>query len=471
MSPSIPIGRRVARTLAPAMLTAGVIVGASPLARADNPAPARHDQPADPAPRTQPRPVPDYDGRGPDPEGDGALWVPRVLAFPFYLLAEYVVRRPMEWLVVTAERDDWPTAILDFFTFDSSHQIGIVPTAFFDFGFKPSVGLYFFADDLFVDDNDLRVNLGFWGTDWLKVAARDRVNLGEDRTVEIGGGWLRRPDYLFHGLGPRSLEKHASRYSADTSEAFLAYDVGLWRMSSLKAQVGYRDRAFREASCCDDPSIQQRALRGQLAVPPAFDDGYTAGYARLGAALDTRLPDPHPGHGVRIEGHLEQDTEVDPDRAPARWMRYGGKIGGFVDLTGHRRVLSLWLSGSFVDPLGGSDVVPFTELATLGGEQDMRAFREGRLLGRSALASTLQYEWPVWVWLRGTLQLATGNVFGNQMDDFDPRLLRLASSLGLRSIGSTDHYLEIMTGVGTETYEEGWDVTSFRLLVGGNSGF
>ncbi len=174
---------------------------------------------------------------------------------------------------------------------------------------------------------------------------------------------------------------------------------------------------------------------------------------------------------MRVEGFGEQDVELDPDRAPNRWVKYGGKLGGFVDLTGHRRVLGVWLSGAFADPLGGEETVPFTELTMLGGSGEMRGFLEGRLYGRSSLVTTFQYEWPVWVWLRGTVQVAAGNVFGKQLEDFDPNLLRLSSAIGFRSIGSTDHYLEVLTGFATETYERGWDVTSFRLVVGGNSGF
>jgi surface antigen Omp85-like protein len=377
----------------------------------------------------------------------------------------------MGWLVVTAEKEDWPTAVLDFFTFDEEQKVGLIPTAFIDFGFKPSVGLYFFADDVFADDNDIRANVGYWGSDWLKFAGRDRITIDDESTVQFGGGWLRRPDYLFHGIGPRSSEDNSSRYGADKADAFLSYELGLWRLSSVQTEVGVRDVSFHESSCCEDPSIQERARAFQLAVPTGFDSGYTAGYARIDAALDTRLPDPHPGHGVRVEGFGEQDVELDPDRAPNRWVKYGGKLGGFVDLTGHRRVLGVWLSGAFADPLGGEETVPFTELTMLGGSGEMRGFLEGRLYGRSSLVTTFQYEWPVWVWLRGTVQVAAGNVFGKQLEDFDPNLLRLSSAIGFRSIGSTDHYLEVLTGFATETYERGWDVTSFRLVVGGNSGF
>ena len=101
------------------------------------PSPASVSSPT-PSPATVPstgkRALPDYDGRGEEPAdfGDGALWVPRVLAFPFYVISEYVLRRPMSWLVVTAERDDWPAAIMDFFTFGEDQKVGLIPTAFID---------------------------------------------------------------------------------------------------------------------------------------------------------------------------------------------------------------------------------------------------------------------------------------------------------------------------------------------------
>src|SRR5262245_24913396 len=115
------------------------------------------------------RPVPNYDGRGrpPTTTGDVLIWAPRVVASPLYLVSEYGLRRPLGALVVTAERDNWPAAIVNFFTFDKDHKAGIFPTAFADFGFRPSVGLYFFWDDAFVQKNALRVHTATWGADWL----------------------------------------------------------------------------------------------------------------------------------------------------------------------------------------------------------------------------------------------------------------------------------------------------------------
>ena len=68
---------------------------------------------------------------------NAALWVPRVILFPLYAVSEYVVRRPLGWLVSTAERERWPTLIIDFFTF-GNRQGGVVPTLFIDLGMRPT---------------------------------------------------------------------------------------------------------------------------------------------------------------------------------------------------------------------------------------------------------------------------------------------------------------------------------------------
>ena len=50
------------------------------------------------------RAVPDYSGRGEEPTtaGDVALWIPRVILSPLYFVSEYIIRRPLGWLITTA---------------------------------------------------------------------------------------------------------------------------------------------------------------------------------------------------------------------------------------------------------------------------------------------------------------------------------------------------------------------------------
>jgi hypothetical protein len=418
------------------------------------------------------KPVPNYDGRPPPPTtaGDVAIWIPRVLASPFYGVSEYVLRRPLGALVTVAERDHWPAAILGFFTFGAEQKIGVIPTALVDFGFKPSVGLYFFWDDALVKGNAVRVHASTWGADWLSGSVADRIPiLGDDASLLLRLEGVRRPDYIFHGLGPRSGAER-TRYSADKVDARAAFAMRGWRASSLSTSVGFRDMHFADKGCCDDPTIGEGAALGRYELPAGFESGYSIAYQRVEAALDTRTKRPDPGSGMRLELEGEQGVSV-PGHGTDHWLRYGGTLGAFLDLTNRWRVLSFAVTTLFVDPVGQRSTVPFTEAISLGGSGPMRGFLAGRLIDRSAAVATLQYQWPIWVWLDGAMQLAAGNVFGEHLHGFEPALCRLSWSLGLRTVGSPDHAFEVLGGFGTETFKDGARVSSARIVVGATRGF
>jgi hypothetical protein len=101
----------------------------------------------------------------------------------------------------------------------------------------------------------------------------------------------------------------------------------------------------------------------------------------------------------------------------------------------------------------------------------MRGFPPGRLYGRSAAVATLRYRWPVWVWLDGSIQVACGNVFDKHLENFSPERLRLSAALGVESVGSPDSSLELLIGIGSETFQHGTQITSLRVAFGTNHGF
>ena len=88
-----------------------------------------------------------------------------------------------------------------------------------------------------------------------------------------------------------------------------------------------------------------------------------------------------------------------------------------------------------------------------------------------AAALTARYRWPIWAKLDGSMQVSTGNVFGPHLEDFRPSLLRLSGAIGIESVGSKDNSLEFLVGAGTETFAQGTQVTSFRVVLGSNRGF
>lgn len=416
------------------------------------------------------RALPDYDGRKePTTPGDVALWVPRVILSPLYLVSEYMIRRPLGALITAAERSNLPSAIYDFFTFGPEHKAGFAPIVFVDFGFKPSVGLYLFGDDAFFKGNDLRIHGSIWTGDWLAGVVTDRIALGKDRRLAFTFTGIRRPDHVFYGLGPRTLAADGSRYGEDVLEGSAGFDVRLWRSSRLQTASGVRATHFRPGSFEKDPSLDEVAARGTFPIPASYPNGYTAQYNHALVAFDSRRPRPAEGSGVRVEAEGEQGSDVRAVQG-STWIRYGGTAGAFFDLDSHSRVVSLSLSTLFADPIAKGPV-PFTELVSLGGSAPMRGFWPGRLVDRSAAVLTARYRWPIWSFIDGAMEMALGNVFGEHLKEFDTSLLRLSGALGIGTVGSPDGSLELLVGFGTETFEHGGQVDSARIVFGTNRGF
>ncbi len=439
-------------------MVAAVLLATTPLANARADTPPKRD-------------VPDYDGRGKPPTtpGDVALWVPRVLFSPVYFVTEFLIRRPLGALIAGAERAGLPETLYNFFFFGPDHKAGFVPLAFADFGFNPSVGVFAFWNDAFTKGNDLSFHGSIWTDDWIAGDVTDKIHLGSKDTLSFDALGLRRPDKVFYGVGPRTLESNRSRFGEDKLQGSATFDLPLWRSSHIKAGIGIRSVSLYHGHYGVDPSVEVSAARNVFPLPDGFLRGYTEEYNHLLAALDTRRERPADGSGVRLEFEAEQGSDVRQSPASG-WIRYGGSLGAFYDLDGRRRVVSASATTLFADPIG-NEPIPFTELVTLGGDGPMRGFYPGRLVGRSAAVATVRYRWPIWVWLDGSLQAAVGNVFDDHLDEFKPSLLRFSSAIGIESVGTPDNSIEVLFGIGTETFEHGGQVDSFRLALGSNRGF
>lgn len=424
---------------------------------------------AAPAGAADKRKLPNYDGRGDPPTtvGDVLLWVPRVILAPPYLVSEYVIRRPLGAAIAGAERAGWPGALYDFFTFGPDHNAGFAPTAFVDFGFRPSVGLFFFWNDAIARGNDMRLQFGFFGVDWLAASFTDRIHYSCDPAdvVELAVSGLRRPDYAFFGIGPEA-EGPRARYGSDRLEARASIDKRWWRLSTIHAGTTARQVEFHRGWFGNDRVLDDMIAQG-VRPPPGYTDGYTLAKTDVAVSLDSRLPRPASGSGARFELHAAHSADF---RGRGSWVSYGGSAGVFLDVNGRSRVLSLSGTAHFVERVDKSQI-PFTELAGLGGFGPMRGFFPGRLLGLSAFVSELAYRWPIWIWLDGSMRLEVGNVFGEHLEGLKLRNMRLSAAIGVESAGLSDNPLEVLIGFGTERVDEGTSIESFRLFVGTHRGF
>jgi hypothetical protein len=432
------------------------------------------------------RAPPDYDGReSPTSVGEALLWVPRVLLFPVYLVTEYVVRRPLGWLASTAEREHWPTLVVNFFTV-GERQGGFVPTWLLDYGSRPSVGVYAFWNDFLAEGNDLRLRAAYGGTDLLLARLTDRFAVGAG-TLSLSGVYESRPDNVFYGIGPDQVDTR-SRYYRRLLRAGGIYDVPWVRSSYAKIGLGMRQVELDGSRvCCGDRSVDEGVEAGEFAAPPAMNQVYEAADQAALLVLDSRWPrSPEalelasdylapPGTGVRLAVRADvaeltgQSLAVGQPLADA-WIHYGASLGGFLDLTGQQRSVGLTAAVDFVDPLGSGEV-PLPDLVTLGGERPLQGFLASRFVGRSAAALRLDYRWPVAVWLDGELLYEAGNVFGQGLSGFDLGALRSSFGFGLTAAGHQDHEFQLLLAVGTTSYASGAEFDSFRFVLGTTAGF
>jgi hypothetical protein len=414
------------------------------------------------------RPVPDYDGRGPEPitEGDVLIWVPRVLFAPVWLVSEYLLRWPLGALTTALDK----VGLQDFITAESDYLL--FPTLVVDFGFRSSIGLYSGINNLWFEGHQVRLRGAFGGIGFYKVKLKDRV-VFDDGTQRIGvfGAFRQRADDQFAGIGSDIAYDRdaAGRYTGRTLEAAAQYDLGLDRLTGLTVRSGVRDVLNDPTTCCDDPSLADQIARGEVESPPGFDQRFTTWHSELRGGLDSRraLDDRDPWG--RVEAIIDADVSGDPTQLS--WLLYGGEVGGGFELGLPRRRLTWSTAALFADPLG-ADEIPFTSLVSLGGSRYMRGFGTGSLLGRSALVSTLKYNWPIWVYLDGSLHVALGNVFDEHLESFAMEKMRLSFGPGISTnFIDEDSVFDMSFAVGTETFEQGTEIASVRFALGITDGF
>jgi len=442
------------------------------------------------------RPLPDYDGREePTTAGDVLIWIPRGLFYPVYLVSEYLVRWPLGKLTVALDKNDIPAIVSDFFTFGPGDKMGLVPSFLLDFGFRPSVGAYFFSDDLPVEGLGFRSHLAYGGNGFYRATGSVLFDFEREgyhtflKRLQLKGIYSHRPDQWFYGIGPETFKEDGGRYTVQNIEGVLSYTGGFWRSSRIDAWAGVRDAQFLPRGCCDDRSIIGGVYEGLYDLPSGFAEGYLVTRVGFDLALDTRkrlnqYEGPASDHvnpsgtGLKIapRGEVAMGlTKTAPPNDPASaarpmWVRYGGTLGGFLDVY-DQRVIGLQMIVDFVDPLRSEGEIPFTELVSLGGSRPMRGFLRNRLIDRSSAVAQLSYSWPIWVWLDGAIHYEVGNVFGKHLDGIDPRLFRQSFDFGFAANSSRDHNFELLLGFGTETFDQGANVDTFRFVFGSTTGF
>jgi hypothetical protein len=454
--------------------------------------PAAAGSPERPLDARDKRETPDYDGRGDRTAtaGETLLWVPRILFAPLYFTSEYVVRRPLGWVVTKAEQARVPQKVEYVLTFGREERdIGLIPTWLIDFGTTSSAGVYFFWDDFLLDGNHLRARAATGGKNWIRLSLADRIEWSDRHELTLRGEYRSRPDNAFYGMGPTSEDDDEAWYALRRVDVSARYAAELFRSSGIATWARWQNVELDSTPKGEHPTVATAIRSGRYPAPPGLAEGYGVFMSGLELTFDSRERLPKslepasdwvaPSEsGVRIQVRAEQGSDV---RAPRRredgtvgrhhWLEYGVTAGAFLEMPREQRVFGLSVVADFADPLGARASIPFTEQVSLGGARPMRGFLEGRLVDRSALVALAEYRWPVWVWVDGVLHYAVGNVFGPRLQGFAAPLLRQSFGFGLRVNSSRDHAFEGLIAFGTRSFEDGGGVENIRAVLGATSGF
>jgi hypothetical protein len=427
------------------------------------------------APPGTKRPVPNYDGRHERPlsAGEVLVWIPRVLLFPIHATLEYGIRWPAVKLITFAEEDYLVARVRRAFTWRGGRS-GLLPTAFYEFGLKPSVGFYFFSEELWNDNHGFTAQAGYLYPSWFAGELVDTVEVLRDATgtIRTRVAFSFRPDRPFNGLGPDPSED-SFYYRERRTDVGLTFISRIGRFDRISIGARYRNLAMSEGQ---EPSVdapESPFVVGPGGVLPTFGGAYDLVGLDVEVELDSRGPRgvTWPGSGLRLE--LIGGYAFDPLDPNLQYLRYGGEAAAFWDITGLNHVLAARLYVRLLESLDDR-ALPVTERIMLGGVDHLRGFSRGRIRGDSALVASLDYRYPIWFSLDATLFVSTGNAFLGRFENVHVKRMVLCWGLGFRSIGTRRISFDLLVAFGTNQYQhwdEGFAVDNVRFVIGLNRGY
>lgn len=377
---------------------------------------------------------------------EALLWIPRgVLRIP-RLVLDASLR-----LVVLAARANEEYAIvetIDEALFNDARTFGVVPSAFYETGFKPSVGARVIHRDLAGHREGLRMRALFAGIDQQHYTLQlDSGRLLGDVQLRGNASYNRNDSLRFYGLGsaervdgvrgqpPRSAYERdiavAARYGSEDARGSLALGKRLSRQLELGglAQVRRRELSTGDATSIRGvPWVDTVFTRESLV---GLGKAATDGYGELVLSWDDRsatrvnLPLDLASTGWTFTGWVGGQTAL--DGLDGSFARLGGDARHYFDLAHGDRVLVVRLRSSWA--IGELRSIPFPDLPSLGGSRLLRGYPAGRFHDRGSLLATVEYRYPVQDNIASYLFVDAGRVLNTLDDALSPRQLS-ASRVG-----------------------------------------
>jgi hypothetical protein len=403
-----------------------------------------------------------YDGRKPQRSAKPYLLaVPRMLLLPPRLLVlgiGYGLKPLLEW----NERQHVAERVIGVLTSEDG-LVGVRPVFNFELGYQPSFGVLYFNDR---HDAQIRVSTAIGGPETILESVHARAPLVSERlALHFDASYRRRDDELFTGIGIRK-DAPFGRYEVNQVDTGATLRARPMRSLDIDVGVAFGLRRFANGGAYGDRPIAEvycaRLIDGRCLgvvddeLAPGFNDGTQFVRPSVAIHIDSRHGET--SAGILVDAGAQYTHGLGGDTSS--YLRLHGHVGTAFEIWRHR---SLYVGVSLDDMVQfGSTPIPFSELVVLGGPDDLRGFQRGRFRDSSSMLASIEYRWPIWMWMDGSLFFDYGGVFAPEFRDFHVGDLRPDIGLGFRVHTSSKYVMRIQAAYGFGS--EG----GLRVVIAGN---
>lgn len=425
------------------VLLSVVLAAATTLAAQDvPPSPPTADVESVVAPPPNPAAGERSDGRLNPPPTRRWRLVPQVLLFPFRGLF-WLISWPVGAALRVEDRSHPMERFVSWITWNDG-QRGLRPAFYYSTIYVPEFGLRYYDHLSLGVDTNLAVTATVGGARYVSAA----LNVEPTRTTAPIGVLFdvlfdRRGDLLYNGFGSHTYSAApAGRYLMDAIETRLAVRL---RPLPWLAFYGTLSTGLKRFGNGDhvggDPGVIY--VYDTTAIP-GFPHGTTFARAGVGTVVDLRDHKTRAGTGLLIDAAFDYTHGIDGDFATYERMR--ALVGVPIPLWTRTHIL--WLQAATSLAWQNDAPVPFSELPTLGGPDDLRGFRYQDFRDYTSFWATLEYRWPAWMWVDGAIFVDYGGVFGPNYAGFGARRMQPDIGGALRIVTSGHFLMRVQLGYG-----------------------
>lgn len=383
--------------------------------------------------------------------GEAALWAPRVLFFPLYVVTEFGLRVPIyaaaEWV-----DEHHVVPIVDHF-FHPTPDISWFPVFSLDLGASASFGARVKWKNMGVLGHEMRLSAEAGGEDFWRVTGQDKWEFEPGKYIGVRGDLSSVPNRPFFGMGPRA-PNYRVNFKQTRYDGFLFGGLKADNHVQLDVATGMR---VEDNTPGWDPSIETAF---DLKKIPGFDLLHLM-MVTADLKVDSRQMIEENG-GLRLLGNLTyaRDTVV-PERA---FVSVSVDLEGALEVSSPDRVLAARVYTIQTLPLG-KEPVPFSHQAMLGW-QNHHGFLWGRFRGESAALGEIHYRYPIAYYVDAQWTASVGNVFGPRFKGFDVGDMTGSIGVGLRTRRIGESPIELTFALGTTRFNEALSFDAVRVFFG-----